>query len=66
MSMKTGTVDKIIVDKGYGFIKSGSIRYFFHTSECITDFEALKEGDEVKFENVLSDKGPRATEVERT
>ncbi len=65
--MKNGKVDKIFKDKGYGFIAvgGGKLRYFFHISDCVTDFESLEVGDDVKFDTTLSEKGPRATEVER-
>lgn len=64
----TGTIRRLRVDKGFGFIKSETGQeYFFHQSaiygEGIAD---LREGDGVEFDVDHSPKGPRAANVKRT
>ncbi len=52
--------------KGYGFIEKedGSGDVFVHFQEIQGDgFKSLPEGQEVEFEVVDSDKGPKATNV---
>jgi len=54
--------------KGYGFItrEDGSGDVFVHYSSVLGDgFKSLNEGDPVEFEVVDSDKGPKATNVQR-
>lgn len=61
----TGKVKTHMVDKGYGFIKAdedGS-EYFFHISNCESNFTELKPGRRVQFESVPSAKGKRAENV---
>jgi cold shock protein len=49
----TGTIKKIITDKGFGFITpdEGKDEVFFHRSKLASQlyFEDLREGDEVEF-----------------
>lgn len=59
----TGKIARILKDKGFGFLKSNSIEYFFHLSGCITNFQELNEGDEVEFEIEQSTKGPSAYKI---
>jgi len=67
----TGTVTRVIVDKGFGFIEApNGIEYFFHKSatsaECRDDLGwlSLQKDDLVSFViNPLSPKGPRAEDV---
>ncbi len=57
-----------LMDRGYGFIapEDGEKDIFFHSSELVgVEFNDLAEGDEVTFELVESDKGPKATKVSR-
>lgn len=51
--------------KGYGFItpEEGSDVFVHHTSVKMEGFKSLKEGDEVEFEVVPSDKGSKAANV---
>lgn len=63
--MKTGQVKRVIADRGFGFIQCGTKEYFFHTSQCVTAFDTLQMGDNVKFEVENSPKGPRAIDVEK-
>jgi CspA family cold shock protein len=63
-----GTIDKLIEDKGFGFIKvEGEEKgLFFHKNELKgVTFEELKVGDKVSFEKTDSPKGPNATNVTR-
>ena len=63
--MKQGEIKRKVTDRGFGFIRSGNKEYFFHTSQCLTNFDSLNEGDSVKFEVEDSPKGPRARDVEK-
>lgn len=63
----TGTI-KRLTDKGFGFIaiEGEENDLFFHSSALIdVTFEELREGDAVTFETEDSEKGPRATDVQR-
>jgi CspA family cold shock protein len=54
--------------KGYGFItpEDGSRDLFVHHSAILSDgFRTLAENQEVEFEIVQSDKGPKATNVKK-
>lgn len=65
--MKKGIIARIM-DKGYGFIKTDDSDkdLFFHSNEVQnTDFNSLKEGDEVEFEVTEGQKGPQAVQVNR-
>lgn len=65
--MATGTIARL-TDKGFGFIaQEGEEKdLFFHSSSLMdVTFDELREGDEVSFETEESDKGPRATDVQR-
>jgi CspA family cold shock protein len=58
-----GTVARLLRDKGFGFIKDlNGKEYFFHRSEA-REFDTLKEGEAVTFEEETSSKGPRAANV---
>jgi CspA family cold shock protein len=58
----TGTIKRIVSDKGFGFIGEGGTDYFFHKSSC-DDFDRLRAGDRVSFVPKRGDKGPRADSV---
>ena len=63
--MASGTIVRILTDKGFGFISDeGGVEHFFHMS-AVKDavFETLTEGQRVEFTVELSPKGPRAGEV---
>jgi cold shock CspA family protein len=62
----TGTVQRLILEKGFGFILApDGHEYFFHRSST-PDFLMLTEGTAVRFEPHLdAPKGPRAEFVER-
>jgi CspA family cold shock protein len=62
--MATGTVQRIVHDKGFGFIRDErGQEYFFHRSGVDGSFEDLYQGQQVSFEEEVSPKGPRANNV---
>jgi len=63
MATMNGTVKRLVVDKGFGFVAaSDGSEYFFHQSAC-ANFEALREGQPVTFDAGQGPKGPRAENV---
>jgi CspA family cold shock protein len=65
MASTTGTIKRLIRDKGFGFVaaQDGS-EYFFHQSACVgVSFDSLREGQSVTFEKGQGPKGPRAEHV---
>ena len=65
MATMTGTIKRMINDKGFGFIRDESgVEHFFHRSAVRgAVFELLREGQRVEFSTEESPKGPRAAEV---
>ena len=64
--MPSGTIKKIVNDRGFGFIAAeDGVEYFFHRSGLDTsvNFDSLQGGERVDFEIESSQKGPRATRV---
>src|SRR3954469_24054191 len=63
--MPTGTIARLLIDKGFGFIRDeGGTEHFFHRSSVRgAVFELLREGQRVEFTPEDSGKGPRAGEV---
>ncbi len=63
--MPSGTIARLLIDKGFGFIRDESgIEHFFHRSSVRgAVFELLREGQRVEFTPEESGKGPRAGEV---
>ncbi len=70
-----GNVANIVEQKNFGFIRCGETEFFFHKSDfnghwedLVKDFKNKKRGQaiEVTFEEVYSQKGPRASGVSRT
>jgi len=62
----TGTVKKVVADRGFGFITAeDGQEYFFHRSalDSSLSFEQLTADERVSFEVERSDKGPRANQV---
>ena len=64
--MTTGTVKKIVADRGFGFITADDAKeYFFHRDglDATLNFDRLTGGEKVEFEIEASPKGPRASKV---
>ena len=63
--MPQGTIARLLIDKGFGFIRDESgLEHFFHRSAVRgVVFELLREGQRVEFAVEESTKGPRAADV---
>jgi len=63
--MSEGTI-KRLMDKGFGFINTGSAKdLFFHSSNLQgVSFEELREGQKVSFTEGRGPKGPEAENVQ--
>jgi len=64
--LSTGTIKKVVADRGFGFIAAEDGKeYFFHRNslESSLDFDRLNGGEKVDFEIESSPKGPRAARV---
>ncbi len=63
--MKKGTIERLVRDRGFGFIRGErGESIFFHRSALPTgEFDRLEQGDRVEFEDTMGDKGPKATRV---
>ena len=67
-TLATGTVKKIISDRGFGFItaEDDGKDYFFHRDSLqpSLSFDRLVGGERVNFEVEASPRGPRAVRVQ--
>ena len=64
--MATGTIKKVVGDRGFGFITADDGKdYFFHRNalDSSLDFDRLNGGEKVEFDIEQSPKGPRASRV---
>lgn len=64
--MTTGSVKKVVSDRGFGFITADDGKdYFFHRTELDSslDFDRLSGGEKVAFDVEPSPRGPRAVRV---
>ncbi len=64
--MATGTIKKVVSDRGFGFITAEDAKdYFFHRDgvDASLNFDRLIGGERVEFDIEPSQKGPRATKV---
>jgi CspA family cold shock protein len=63
--MATGTVKKLVRERGFGFIQaSDGGQLFFHRSAVEgAGYDTLAEGQAVEFTVEQGDKGPRAAHV---
>jgi CspA family cold shock protein len=64
--MATGTIKRVIADRGFGFIAADDEKeYFFHRGalDASMEFERLVGGERVDFDVEASPKGPRASNV---
>ena len=67
--MATGSIKKLVSDRGFGFISAEDGKeYFFHRNELesSSDFDRLVGGEKVDFEIGQSAKGPQAQKVRLT
>ena len=66
--MASGKVKWFDNKKGFGFIAqdAGQDVFVHHTCIVGSGFKTLNEGEEVSFDLVASDKGPKALNVQRT
>ena len=65
--MTTGTIKKVVSDRGFGFITAEDGKeYFFHRNslESSLDFDRLVGGEKVQFDVEPSPKGDRAKNVQ--
>ena len=66
--MATGTVKKVVSDRGFGFITGEDGKdYFFHRDGLAAslDFDRVTAGEQVQFDLQSSQRGPRAVNVRR-
>jgi cold shock protein len=66
VDVTTGTIKKVIADRGFGFITADDAKdYFFHRGglDSSLDFDRLNGGEKVEFEIEEGPKGPRAAKV---
>jgi cold shock protein len=64
--MTTGTIKKVIAERGFGFITAEDAKeYFFHRDglDSTLNFDRLMGGEKVEFEIEQGPKGPRAKQV---
>ncbi len=64
--MATGTIKRIVADRGFGFILAEDEKeYFFHRGglDSSLEFDRLVGGERVEFDVEASPKGPRAAHV---
>ena len=64
--MTTGTIKKVVAERGFGFITAEDAKeYFFHRNslDASLDFDRLVGGERVTFEIEASPEGPRADHV---
>ena len=62
--MPQGSIKKLVMDKGFGFIEGEPDDMFFHHSTVVEGtFEDLREGQQVEYEIGSGPKGPRAENV---
>jgi CspA family cold shock protein len=65
--MATGTIKKVVSDRGFGFISGEDAKeYFFHRDglDRSLDFDRLVGGERVQFDVEQSPKGARAKNVQ--
>jgi len=64
--MTTGTIKRVIADRGFGFIAAEDEKeYFFHRGalDAAMDFDRIVGGEHVTFDIEQSPKGARAANV---
>ncbi len=66
--MATGTIKRLISDRGFGFIGGDDGKEYFFHRDAVEEplvFERLGAGEKVEFEVTSGPKGPRAARVRR-
>lgn len=61
--MGSGTIKKLVSDRGFGFIAADDGKEYFFHRDGIENFDLLRGGESVTFEIEASPKGPRAGHV---
>jgi CspA family cold shock protein len=64
--MASGTVKKVVADRGFGFITGDDGKdYFFHRTDLVAplNLDGLAGGEPVTYEVEAGPKGPRAIQV---
>ena len=63
--MPQGTIKKVVVDRGFGFIQAeqGGDLFFHHSAVEGVSIESLRVGQTVNYEVGQGPKGPRAENV---
>ena len=63
--MATGTIKKLVRDRGFGFItgQDGAEVFFHRNAVQGAAFDSLAEGQAVEFDSEQGEKGPRAANV---
>jgi CspA family cold shock protein len=67
IAMATGTIKKVVSDRGFGFIAADDgTEYFFHRDglQPSVRFDQLRGGEKVSFDIEAGQKGPRAQRVQ--
>jgi CspA family cold shock protein len=67
VTVTTGTIKKVVSDRGFGFIAAENGKeYFFHRDGLTSslDFDRLTGGEKVQFDVEASPKGDRAKNVQ--
>lgn len=65
--METGKIDRLLIERGFGFIKTADGRSIFFHGNSLEGvlFSQLSEGDRLEFETTNTPKGLNATNVRR-
>ena len=61
--MPTGSIKKLVTDRGFGFIAAEDGKEYFVPRDGVENFDSLNGGEQVTFEIEASPKGPRAKMV---
>ena len=67
--MATGTIKKVVSERGFGFVAADDGKeYFFHRSAMAAslDFDRITSGEKVEFDLHSDARGPRAINVRAT
>jgi CspA family cold shock protein len=63
--MENGTIANVRDDRGYGFLRSDGVDYFFHRNDLVgLEFDQQLVERRVTFNIVESGRGPRAANIQ--